>query len=162
MARKEEEPRRVVAQNRRALFDYFIDDRVEAGVVLTGTEVKSLRAGRASINESYAGDMSGELYLFNAYIPEYNLAGKHLQHEVRRPRKLLVKRKELNRLLGSIRREGVTLVPMAVYFNDRGIAKVRIGLARGKKKVDKREAEKERDWQRDKSRIMRERGRGEQ
>lgn len=151
-------PARQAAQNRRARFDYFIDDTLEAGIMLVGTEVKSLRAGKASINESYAGEKDGELYLFNVYIPEYTLAGKFFQHEVRRPRKLLVHRRELNRLLGSIRREGVTLVPLSIYFNDRGRAKVEIGLARGKRKGDKREAEKARDWQRDKARLMRDRG----
>lgn len=155
---KKEEPKRLAAQNRRARFDYFIDDTLETGIVLTGTEVKSLRAGRASINESYAGDKSGELFLFNVYIPEYNLAGKHLQHEVRRPRKLLVHKREMNKLVAAIRREGVTLVPISIYFNDRGMAKVEIGLARGKKKGDKREAVKERDWQRDKARLLRQRG----
>jgi SsrA-binding protein len=151
-------PQRLAAQNRRARFDYFIDDTVEAGIILAGTEVKSLRSGKVSINESYAGERDGELFLFNVYIPEYNLAGKFFQHEVRRPRKLLVHKREMHKLLGSIRREGVTLVPLSIYFNDRGIAKVEIGIARGKKKGDKREAEKERDWQRDKSRLMRSRG----
>ncbi|WP_207479003.1 SsrA-binding protein SmpB [Arenibaculum pallidiluteum] len=151
-------PERVAAQNRRARFDYFIDDKIEAGIILSGTEVKSLRSGRASINESYAGERDGELYLFNAYIPEYQLAGKFFQHEVRRPRKLLVHRRELGKLLGQIRRDGVTMIPMSIYFNDRGIAKVEIGLARGKRKADKRETEKERDWKRDKARLMRNRG----
>ena len=151
-------PERAAAQNRRARFDYFIDDTLEAGIILTGTEVKSLRSGRASINESYAGERDGELYLFNAYIPEYQLAGKFFQHEVRRPRKLLVHRRELGKLLQQIRRDGVTLVPMSVYFNPRGIAKVQIGVARGKRKADKRETSKERDWQRDKARLMRNRG----
>jgi SsrA-binding protein len=158
MARQSAAPARLAAQNRRARFDYFIDETIEAGIMLTGTEVKSLRSGRASINEAYAGEQAGELFLVNAYIPEYTLAGKFLQHEVRRPRKLLVHKKELNKLLGSIRREGVTLVPLSMYFNDRGIAKIEIGLARGKKKVDKRETEKERSWQRDKARLMREKG----
>jgi SsrA-binding protein len=158
MARRGPESTRLAAQNRRARFDYFIDETIEAGIVLAGTEVKSLRAGRASIGESYAGEKDGEVYLFNAYIPEYTLAGKFFQHEVRRPRKLLLHKRERNKLLGSIRREGVTLVPLSIYFNDRGIAKVDIGLARGKRKVDKRETEKERSWQRDKARLMRDRG----
>lgn len=161
MSKRDADPSRQVAQNRRARFDYFIEDTLEAGIMLAGTEVKSLRAGRASISESYAGEKAGELFLFNAHIPEYQLAGRHLQHELRRPRKLLVKRRELNKLLGSIRREGVTIVPISVYFNDRGIAKVQLGLAKGKRKVDKRETEKQRDWQRDKARLMREKGRGE-
>ncbi len=151
-------PQRLAAQNRRARFDYFIDDKVEAGIMLAGTEVKSLRSGKASINESHAGERDGELYLFNAYIPEYQLAGKFFQHETKRPRKLLVKRRELDKLLGAIRREGATLIPMSIYFNDRGIAKVELGLARGKKKGDKRETQKERDWQRDKARLMRAKG----
>jgi len=155
MSKSDGEPGRQVAQNRRARFDYFIEDTLEAGIMLAGTEVKSLRAGRASINESFAGERQGELFLFNAHIPEYQLAGRHLQHELKRPRKLLVRRKELNKLLGSIRRDGVTIVPLAVYFNDRGIAKVQLGLAKGKRKVDKRETEKQRDWQRDKARLMR-------
>ena len=150
--------RRQVAQNRRARFDYFIDDTLEAGLILAGTEVKSLRSGQASINESYAGESSGELWLFNAYIPEYNLAGRWLQHEVRRPRKLLLRRRQRDRLLGAIRREGATIVPLAIYFTSRGIAKVEIGLARGKKKVDKRHALQERDWQRDRARLMRGKG----
>lgn len=158
MAPREPEPRRLAAQNRRARFDYFIEDTLEAGLMLTGTEVKSLRSGRASINEAYAGLDHGELYLFNAHIPEYMQAGRWLQHEVRRPRKLLVHKRELNKLMGAIKQKGVTLVPMTVYFNDRGIAKVQVGLATGKRKVDKRETEKERTWQRDKARLMREKG----
>ncbi len=148
---------RYVAMNRRARFDYFITDSVEAGIVLTGTEVKSLRLGQASIQESYAGGKDGNLYLINAYIPEYKMAGVHLQHETHRPRQLLLHKREMNRLLGSIKREGVTLVPLGIFFNKRGIAKVEIGIAKGKHKVDKREAIKQRDWQRDKARIMRER-----
>src|SRR5690348_15322393 len=158
MARKGPVPGRIAAQNRRARFDYFIDDTLEAGIMLAGTEVKSLRGGRASINESYAGERDGELFLFNAYIPEYQQAGRWLQHETKRPRKLLVHRREMDRLLGSIRREGTTLVPLSVYFNDRGIAKVELGLARGKRKMDKRETEKERDWKRDKARLIRDKG----
>lgn len=158
MAAREPEPRRIAAQNRRARFDYFIEDTLEAGLMLTGTEVKSLRGGRASINEAYAGLKGGELYLFNAYIPEYLQAGRWLQHEVKRPRKLLVRKRELNKLMGAIKQKGVTLVPMQVYFNDRGIAKLQFGVATGKKKHDKRESEKERSWQRDKARLMRDKG----
>ena len=123
--------------------------------MLVGTEVKSMRKGQASLNESYAGEMKGELFLINAYIPEYVEAGKREQHEVRRPRKLLLHRKERDKLLGSIRREGMTLVPISLYFNDKGLAKLSLGLAKGKKKADKRETTKQRDWQRDKARIMR-------
>lgn len=155
---KTEDPIRSVAQNRRARFDYFIDETLEAGIVLAGTEVKALRRGRCSINESYAGEQRGELFLFNAHILEYEQAGRHLQHEARRPRKLLVHKKEMDRLLGSIRREGTTIVPLSLYFNRRGLAKVQLGLARGKKKHDKRETEKERAWNRDKARILREKG----
>ena len=156
MARKT--PGHVVAQNRRARHDYFIDETLEAGIVLAGTEVKSLRAGRASLQDSYAGEMRGDLYLFNAHIPEYGNAARFFNHEAKRPRKLLVHRRERERLLGSVGRDGVTLVPLSIYFNARGFAKVDLGLARGKRKFDKREATKERDWQRDKARLLRERG----
>ncbi len=148
---------RLVAQNRRARHDYFIDENLETGVILTGTEVKSLRDGRASLQDSYAGEQAGELFLFNAYIPEYRAANR-FNHETRRPRKLLVHRRELNKLLGAVRREGVTLVPLSIYFNSRGIAKVDLGLARGKRKYDKRETEKTRDWNREKARLMRDKG----
>jgi SsrA-binding protein len=149
---------RSIAQNRRARFDYFIEETIEAGIMLTGTEVKSLRKNHASLNESYAGELDGELYLINAHIPEYVEAGKLRQHEVKRPRKLLVSRKQKNQFLGAIRREGYTLVPVSLYFNERGLAKLELGLAKGKKQYDKRETEKKRDWQRDKARIMREKG----
>ncbi len=155
--KKQGPPGRVVAQNRRARFDYFIDDHVEAGIVLLGSEVKSLREGKASVQESYAGEMAGELYLFNAHIPEYSHAG-YQSHEPRRPRKLLVHRRERDRLLGAVKRQGVTLVPVSLYFNKRGIAKIDIGLARGKRQHDKRETTKQRDWQREKARVMREKG----
>jgi SsrA-binding protein len=145
---------RYAAQNRRARYDYLIEDTLEAGLVLHGTEVKVLRQGQASIAESYADERAGELFLVNANIPEYG-SSVHFNHQPRRPRKLLLHRKEVNRLLGAIRRDGVTIVPLAIYFNERGRAKVRLGLARGKRKVDKRQAEKSRDWQRDKARIMR-------
>jgi SsrA-binding protein len=148
---------RFAAQNRRARHDYLIEDTLEAGLVLQGSEVKVLRQGQASIAEAYANESDGELFLVNANIPEYS-AAKHFSHLPRRPRKLLLHRKEMARLLGAIRREGVTIVPLSIYFNERGRAKVELGLARGKKKADKRQAEKDRDWQRDKSRIMRARG----
>ena len=155
--KKKGPPGRIVAQNRRARFDYFIDENIEAGIVLAGSEVKSLREGKASIQESYAGDMEGELYLFNAHIPEYSHAG-YQSHEPKRPRKLLVHRKERDRLLGAVKRQGVTLVPLSLYFTPRGIAKLDIGLARGKHHYDKRETSKQRDWQREKARVMREKG----
>lgn len=144
---------RYAAQNRRARHDYLITDTLEAGLVLRGTEVKVLRTGQASIAESYADESGGELFLVNANIPEYG-SSSHFNHEPRRKRKLLLHRKEMNKLLGAIKREGVTIVPLSIYFNDRGRAKVELGLARGKRKADKRQAEKDRDWQRDKARIM--------
>ncbi|MGE5268789.1 MAG: SsrA-binding protein SmpB [Thiohalocapsa sp.] len=147
---------RFAALNRRARHDYQIEDTLEAGIVLHGTEVKVLRQGGASIAEAYADEDRGELYLVNANIPEYK-ASSHFNHEPKRPRKLLLHRKEVSRLLGAIRREGVTLVPLAIYFNERGRAKVELGLARGKRKADKRQAERDRDWQRSRARIMRSR-----
>jgi len=149
--------RRDIAQNRRARHDYFIEDTLEAGLVLTGSEVKSLRQGRCSIGESYAQEEGGELYLRAAHIAPYDAAAR-FNHDPLRPRKLLLHRRELARLLGQIRREGYTVVPLSIYFNPRGIAKVRLGLAKGKRKVDKRETEKKRDWQRQKARLMREKG----
>ncbi len=147
-------PRKLVAQNRKAFHDYAIDERVEAGLMLTGTEVKSLREGRATITEAHAGDMGGEMYLFNAYIPEFH-GGNRFNHEPRRPRKLLLRRREADRLQGAVRRDGMTLVPLALYFTARGWAKVEIGLAKGRKAHDKRQAIKERDWQREKQRVIR-------
>ncbi|MBW7849072.1 MAG: SsrA-binding protein SmpB [Rhodospirillales bacterium] len=147
----------VAAQNRKARHEYFIVETIEAGIMLVGTEVKSLRQGKANITESYAGQQDGELYLFNAYIPEYQ-AKTFFTHETRRPRKLLVHRRELRKLLGAISREGMTLVPLSIYFNDRGLAKVQLGLAKGKKKEDRRASEKERDWKREKARVLRAKG----
>jgi len=144
---------RYIAQNRKARHDYLIEDTIEAGLILAGSEVKSLRRGGVSINEAYAAERAGELYLMNANIPEY--AAARINHEPRRPRKLLLHKKELNRLAGAVTRDGMTLVPLGLYFNERGIAKVAIGLAKGKRKADKRAAEKERDWQRQKGRILR-------
>ena len=147
--------RRVIAQNRKARYNYAIEETLEAGIALTGTEVKSLRAGRGSINESYAAEQSGELYLINSHIPEYPPAGR-FNHEPRRARKLLLHRRQIEKLIGAITREGYTLVPLSIYFDKRGFAKVELGLGRGKKKHDKREAIKERDWQRQKRRMLRE------
>lgn len=147
----------LISQNRKARHNYQIEDSLEAGLVLTGTEVKSLRQGRASIVEAYAADQQGELYLFNSHIPVYDPAGR-FNHQPKRLRKLLLHSRELARLIGLIRREGYTLVPLSLYFNERGIAKVELGLGRGKRKADKRETEKRRDWQRQKARLMRERG----
>ena len=142
-----------VAQNRRARHDYLIQETMEAGMQLTGTEVKVLRRGLASIAESYASDEGGKLYLINANFPEY--AAARFNHEPRRPRLLLLHKREINKLLGAIRRDGYTLVPLAIYFNDRGRAKIELGLAKGKRKGDKREAEKARDWQRSRARLLR-------
>ena len=147
---------RYAALNRRARHDYLIEDKIEAGLVLHGTEVKSLRQGGASIAEAYADVQSGELFLVNANIPEYK-ASAHFNHQPRRPRKLLLHRKQVDRLLGAVRREGVTIVPLALYFNERGRAKVELGLATGKRKSDKRQAERDRDWQRNKARLLRSR-----
>lgn len=143
-----------IAQNRRAKFDYFIEETVEAGIVLTGTEVKSLRANSASLNESYAGPKDGAIYLINVHIPEYQQAGVKMNHEPRRPRKLLLHKREQERLMGQVRRGGYTLVPVRLYFNKRGIAKCELGLAKGKKQRDKRQTQKDRDWQRQKSRVL--------
>ena len=151
--KKGEEGRKTVAQNRRARFDYTIQDTVEAGIVLFGTEVKSLRRGGASITESYASDQGGELYLINAHIAPYE-SGKTFGHQPRRPRKLLLHRREIDKLAGAIRREGMTLVPLSIYFNHRGQAKIALGLAKGRRKADQRAAIKDRDWQRQKSRLL--------
>jgi len=148
-----EEAKRFAAQNRKARYDYFIDDKVEAGLVLTGTEVKSLRGGRASMSDAYASEEKGELWLWNLHIPEYGPASR-FNHEPKRARKLLLHKKEINRLLGKVQRDGFTLIPLSIYFNDRGRAKCEIGLARGKKAHDKREAIKERDWNREKRRVL--------
>ncbi len=149
--------RRLVAQNRKARHDYFIDSTLEAGVVLRGTEVKALRQGRGSLIDAWAGERGGELWLFNAYIPEYE-SGHRFNHETKRPRKLLVSKRELSRLIGAVQRAGTTLIPLAIYFSDRGLAKVEIGLARGKKQYDKRETSKQRDWNRQKARLLRAKG----
>ncbi|NKB57799.1 MAG: SsrA-binding protein SmpB [Alphaproteobacteria bacterium] len=156
MARKSSESG-TVAQNRRARYDYFIDEKIEAGIVLQGTEVKSLRQGQASLSEAWAGPREGDLWLNNCYIPEYNNSAQFANHEARRPRKLLLHKREIQKLTGAANRQGVTIVPMSIYFNDRGIAKVMLGLARGKRQVDKRQTTKDRDWQRQKARVMRER-----
>ena len=148
---------KLIAENRRARFDYFIDDVVEAGLMLTGTEVKSLRNGRANIAESYAAVEGRDIMLVNADIPPYVQANR-FNHEPRRPRKLLLHRKQIDRLIGAVQREGLTIIPTKLYWNDKGIAKLEIGLAKGKKLHDKRETAAERDWQRDKARLMRDKG----
>jgi SsrA-binding protein len=157
MAKKEEPNRKLIAENRRARFEYFVEETIEAGIQLVGTEVKSLRGGRANIAESYASPEKGELWLINATIPEYPPAGQ-FNHEPRRPRKLLVRGRELKRLMGAVEREGRTLAPLKLYFNARGIAKLEIALAKGKKAHDTREATKDREWKRQQARLMREKG----
>ena len=158
MAAKKDDGRRTVAENRQARFEYFITDTLEVGLQLTGTEVKSLRRGQSNIAESYASAEDGGLWLVNAYIPEYQGAGRFFQHAPRRKRKLLLHKKEMHKLAIAIERQGMTMVPLELYFNARGIAKLRIALAQGKKLHDKRETEKKRDWNREKARIMRDKG----
>ncbi len=157
MDKKRDDGRKIVADNRRARHDYYIEDVVEAGLVLTGTEVKSLREGRANIAEAYAAPEGDGLYLINATIPEYS-AGNRENHPPKRPRKLLLRAREIARLSQAVERKGYTLAPLKLYFNHRGIAKIEIGLALGKKAHDKRETVKERDWSRQKRRLLRERG----
>ena len=153
-SKKAAAPSRFAAQNRRARHDYAIEDTVEAGIVLTGSEVKSLRAGRATLNEAYAGEKMGEIFLLNVHIPQYGPSGQ-FNHAPKRPRKLLLHARQVARLLAAISREGMTLVPLDIHFNDKGIAKVSLGLAKGKKKYDKRQSAKEQDWKRDKARLLR-------
>ena len=157
MATKDTKPQKVVAENRRARHDYFIEDDLEAGIMLEGSEVKSLRTGKANIAESYASVEGGELWLINGYIPAYAQA-KTFGHEERRRRKLLVSKRELAKLWQGTAREGMTLVPLRIYFNERGRAKLLLGVAKGKKLADKRATEAKRDWQRQKARLMRDRG----
>jgi SsrA-binding protein len=149
--------RKVVIENRRARFDYEILETFEAGIALEGPEVKSLRQGRGNLQDAYASVDRGELYLVNAYIPEY-LEANRFNHETRRPRKLLLHRREIDRLAGGVLRDGLTIVPLRLFFNPRGRAKAEIALARGKKLHDKRETEKQRSWAREKSRLLKERG----
>lgn len=146
-------PSRVAADNRKARFQYAIESEHEAGIVLMGTEIKSLRDGRANIKESYAEEKDGELWLVNAHIPEFS-HGNRNNHEPRRPRKLLMHKREINKLGGAVNRAGMTLVPLKIYFSDKGLAKVALGLGKGKKLHDKRETVKQRDWDRQKARLM--------
>ena len=146
--------RKLIAENRRARFDYLIEDTFEAGIVLTGTEVKSLRMGKANIAESYASAENGGIWLINSYIAEYGPASR-FNHEPKRHRKLLLKTKEINKLVGAIEREGRTLVPLKMYFNEKGFAKLELALARGKKSHDKREATKDREWKVEQGRLLR-------
>ena len=152
-----EQPRKLISDNKRARFDYYVEDTYEAGLVLTGTEVKSLRLGRANIAESYASPENGEVWLVNSYIPEYGPASR-FNHEPRRKRKLLLKEREINKLFGAVDRDGRTVVPLKLFFNERGMVKLEIALAKGKKEHDKRDATKDRDWKREQSRLMRDRG----
>lgn len=151
------EKAKVVAENRRARFEYFIEDKFEAGIALTGTEVKSLRFGEGSIAEAYAEVRDEQAWLVNANIPEFS-HGNRFNHEPKRPRKLLLHEREINKLHGAVARDGMTLVPLSVYFNSRGRAKVELALARGKKAHDKRDTIKERDWKREQGRLLRDRG----
>ena len=157
MAKKSDPNSKTVAENRRARFNYAIEDDLECGIVLAGSEVKSLREGHCNIGESYATVEGGELWLINAYFPAYGQA-KAFPHEERRRRKLLVSRRELAKLWQGIGREGMTLVPLRLYFNEKGRAKLKLGIAKGKKVADKRETEKKRDWERQKARLMRDKG----
>ena len=157
MAAKSDDRTRVVAHNRKARFNYEIGETFEAGIALTGTEVKALRGGKATIAESYADARGNEIWLVNANIPEY-LQGGRFNHAPKRVRKLLLHRGQINKLMGAVEREGMTLVPLKLYFNDKGRAKIELALAKGKKLHDKRETEKKRDWAREKGRLMRDKG----
>ena len=157
MTRQPETNFKIIADNRKARFNYEIGEVFEAGLALTGTEVKSLRVGKATIGESYAGSRDGELWLYNANIPEY-LQASRFNHAPKRPRRLLLHKREIFKLTAAIEREGMTLVPLKLYFNPKGRAKIEIALARGKKLHDKRETEKKRSWERERGRLMRDRG----
>jgi SsrA-binding protein len=157
VAEQKGEGGKLIAENRRARYDYHIEDTLEAGIALTGTEVKSLRGGRANIAESYASPEGREIMLINANIPEYGPANR-FNHEPKRPRKLLLHRKQIDKLVGAVQREGRTLVPLRLYFNDKGRVKLLLALASGKKAHDKRQASAERDWKREQGRLMRDKG----
>jgi SsrA-binding protein len=157
MAAKSEKPFRVIADNRKARFHYEIGETLEAGIALSGTEVKSLRNGKATIGESFAGPREGEIWLYNANIPEY-LQASRFNHTPKRPRKLLLHKRQIDKLIGAVERDGMTIVPLKLYFNDKGRAKVELALARGKKLHDKRETEKQRSWDRERGRLLRQKG----
>ncbi|BCW89063.1 SsrA-binding protein [Alphaproteobacteria bacterium SO-S41] len=157
MAKKKDDGQKVVSENRRARYNYAIESNLEVGMVLTGTEVKSLRSGKATIAESYAQVKEGKVLLINATIPEY-AGGNRLNHEPTRIRELLLKKREIANLYRATEREGMTLIPLKIYFNERGMAKMDLGIAKGKKLHDKREDDKKKDWQRDKARLMRQKG----
>ncbi len=158
MAADKDDGRKRIAENRRARFEYRIEDTYEAGIALTGTEVKSLRAGEANIAESYASAENGGIFLINAYIPEYKKAGAFFQHDPRRPRRLLLHKREIHKLSTAVDRQGMTLIPLELYFNPQGRVKLRLALAQGKKLHDKREDMAKRDWQRQKARLLRGKG----
>jgi SsrA-binding protein len=157
MGKKKEDGFKIIADNRKARYSYAIESTLEAGIILMGSEVKSLRSGKTTIGESYAHAKDGEIFLVNSYIPEYTQASR-FNHEPKRTRKLLVHKAQASKLAASIQREGMTLIPLKLYFNAKGIAKLELGVAKGKKIHDKRETEKNRDWQRDKARLMRDKG----
>ena len=157
MAEKKERPHKIVADNRKARFNYEIGEVVEAGIALTGTEVKSLRNGRAAIAESYADAKNGEIWLINANIPEY-LQASRFNHAPKRPRKLLLHKRQIRKLAAAVEREGMTIVPLRLFFNEKGRAKIELALARGKKLHDKRETEKKRSWERERGRLLRAKG----
>ena len=157
MAAKAEPRFKIIAENRKARFNYEIGEKFEAGIVLTGSEVKSMRAGKTSIAESYATSRDGELWLLNSNISEYKQAGRY-NHEPKRPRKLLLHQRQINKLIGAVEREGMTLIPLKLYFSEKGRAKLELALARGKKLHDKRETEKKRSWERERGRLLRAKG----
>ena len=157
MPKKKDDGTKLIADNRKARYAYAIGETLEAGIMLVGSEVKSLRTGKTTIGESYAHAKDGEIWLVNSYIPEYTKASR-FNHEPKRSRKLLVHKRQADRLAAAIQREGMTLIPLKLYFNAKGIAKLELGLAKGKKLHDKRETEKQRDWQRDKARLLRDKG----
>ncbi len=148
---------KLIAENRRARFDYFLEETFEAGLVLTGSEVKALRLGKANIAESYAGADGSELSLVNAYIPEYGPANR-FNHEPKRPRRLLLHRRQIDRMLGAVRRDGRTIIPTRLYWNDKGLAKLELAIAKGKSAPDKRQTVADRDWKREQGRLMRDKG----
>jgi SsrA-binding protein len=157
LAKKKDDGTKIIADNRKARYAYAIGETLEAGIMLKGSEVKSLRSGKSTIAESYAHAKDGELWLVNSYIPEYSEASR-FNHEPKRARKLLVHKRQAHKLAAAVQREGMTLIPLKLYFNPKGIAKLELGIAKGKKLHDKRETEKQRDWQRDKARLMRNKG----
>ena len=157
-AANKDDGRKRIAENRKARYEYHLSDTYEAGIELTGTEVKSLRGGQANIAESYASAEKGGIFLINAYIPEYKAAGDFFQHDPRRPRRLLLHKREIHKLAIAVDRQGMTMVPLELYFNARGRAKLRLALAQGKRLHDKRADEAKRDWQRQKARLLRDKG----